>query len=305
MKFRLGTRKSMLALKQATFIQEALKKRGLETDLILIESEGDQQNEIPLYEMPSESPGVFTKQLEKALLENKIDLAVHSFKDLPTTQPEGLEVIAVTERASVSDCILCLDSFFDPSQYLGLPEGAKVGTSSLRRQAQLTAVRPDLELVSLRGNVPTRLESLKAGKVDAIVLAEAGLNRLELDLTGIKRQALPINKFIPAPAQGALAVEVRLDLDFNLKKALTSLDNPNARICTSIERQIMRDLEGGCTLPLGVYCEKDEKGFSVKAFLGVREEENWTAFHHFDFQSVSQDTLVSEVVKFFRSKKAC
>lgn len=305
MKFRLGTRKSALALKQASFIQEVLKKKSVETELVLIESEGDQQSEIPLYEIPSETPGLFTKRLEKALLEKKIDLAVHSFKDLPTTQPQGLEVIAVTERESVSDCVLCLESFFDPSQYLGLSEQAKVGTSSLRRQAQLSAVRPDLELVSIRGNVPTRLEVLKSKKVDAIVLAEAGLNRLNLDLTGVRRQVLPISQFVPAPAQGALAVEIRKDSHLLLKEALQSLNDPISRACTSIEREIMRQLEGGCTLPLGVYCQKDEKGFSVQAFLGVGRDGHWTAFHHFDFQSISEETLISQTVSFFRSKPAC
>lgn len=310
MKYRLGTRKSELALKQSKFVQKLLEKKGCVTELVLIESEGDTQISKPLYEIESEGPGLFTKRLEKALLENKIDLAVHSLKDLPTLQPDELKVAATPKRESASDCLILLESQFDASQYLGLKEKAVVGTSSLRRQAQLKAVRPDLEIISLRGNVPTRLNAIHSGKVDAVVLAEAGLNRLGNSLEGFRKQVLPLDRFVPAPGQGALAIEVRKDCPRGLFEAIQSLNDASTEIATKLERQILRELEGGCTLPLGVNCQKEGNAWKVQAFLGVQEgpkgQENgkvsWGAFHRFDILGTVEQTLVSQTVEYFRSR---
>lgn len=307
MKYRLGTRKSELALKQSEFIQKLLEKKGCPTELVLIESEGDTQISQPLYEIESDGPGLFTKRLEKALLENKIDLAVHSLKDLPTIQPQELKVAAVPKRESPHDCLLLLESSFDASQYLGLREKAVVGTSSLRRQAQLKAVRPDLEVVSLRGNVPTRLNAVRSGKVDAVVLAEAGLNRLGITFEGFRKQILPLERFVPAPGQGALALEVRQDCPKALLEAIQSLNDPSTQLATQIERKVLRELEGGCTLPLGVLCQKEGNGLKIQAFLGVEEGRGqgaprWTDFHRFDILGTVEQTLVSQTVEHFRSR---
>ncbi|NBT59305.1 hydroxymethylbilane synthase [bacterium] len=310
MKYRLGTRKSELALKQSESIQKLLEKKGCLTELVLIESEGDTQTSKPLYEIEGDGPGLFTKRLEKALLERKVDLAVHSLKDLPTLQPPGLKVAATPKRESVSDCLVLLEDHFEASQYLGLKEKAVVGTSSLRRQAQLKAVRPDLEVISLRGNVPTRLNAVRSGKVDAVVLAEAGLNRLGTSLEGFRKQTLPLDRFVPAPGQGALAIEVREDCPKDLLEAIHTLNDAGAELATRIERRILRELEGGCTLPLGVLCQKDGKSLKVNAFLGVvaggkgpqKGPVLWDSFHRFDILGTVEHTLVSQTVEYFRSR---
>lgn len=306
MKYRLGTRKSALAVKQSELIQKLLQKKGCETELVLIESEGDKNLTTPLYEIEVSEPGLFTKQLERALLERKVDLAVHSLKDLPTQQPNELTVGAITTRESTHDCLIQLECSFDASQFLGLKEQAVVGTSSLRRQAQIKSVRPDIKVVPIRGNVPRRLEWVKEKKVDAILLAEAGLNRLEISLDGFRKQVLPVERFVPAPGQGALAIEIRKDCPAQLLEALNQINDPQAQRATLVERTILRELEGGCTLPLGVYCRKEGKGLKLNAFLGVLDktgtEVSWKAFHHFDNFNAVEQTLISETVTYFRSQ---
>lgn len=307
MKYRLGTRKSALALAQAEQVQKLLEKKGCSSELVFIESEGDKNLKTPLYQIENVGPGLFTKQLEKALLENKIDFAVHSLKDLPTLQPDDLKVAAITQRVSPHDCLLVLETAFDASQYLGLKEGAVVGTSSLRRQAQLKAVRPDLSVVPLRGNVPTRLEAVRTKKMDAIVLAEAGINRLGISLEGLRKQVLPLEKFVPAPGQGALAIEVRSDCPPELLSALWLLNDQASEQATRIERSILRELEGGCTLPLGVYCQKEDKQLKINAFLGIPEGAletpvKWKAFHRFDILNAVEQTLIAQTVAYFRSQ---
>ncbi|NDC25766.1 MAG: hydroxymethylbilane synthase, partial [Proteobacteria bacterium] len=296
MKYRLGTRKSALAVAQAEHVQKLLKEAGCLCEIIFIESEGDKNLNTPLYEIESMGPGLFTKQLEKALLENKIDLAVHSLKDLPTSQPESLKIAAITQRVAEQDCLIVSKSGLDESQELKLKHGARVGTSSLRRQAQLKAVRPDLTVVSLRGNVPTRIEAVKKGDFDAVVLAEAGLKRLGLSLPDLNTALLPVEKFVPAPGQGALAIEVRANCPKDLLEAICRLNNKDSEIATRIERTILKELEGGCTLPLGVYCRREGKSWKLNAFLGVPEGElevprGWKSFHRFDILNAVEQTL--------------
>jgi len=306
MKYRLGTRKSELALKQSRQIQELLKDRGCDTELVLIESEGDQKLHLPLYQIENSGPGLFTKQLEKALLEKQIDLAVHSLKDLPTTQPTDLQVAAITQRESAFDCLIVRKEKWDSSEVLGLKKGAQVGTSSLRRQALLAALRPDLHVVPLRGNIPTRLQAVKTQKLDAIVIAEAGLNRLEVSLDELRKESLPIDQFVPAPGQGALAVEVRSDCPSFLLSAIQSLEDPLTAKAVRVEREVLKQLEGGCTLPLGVYCSWNGKNMKLKAFLGVSDSlpgstMTWKDFRRFDIESSLEQTLISQTVNFFRS----
>jgi len=306
MKYRLGTRKSDLALKQAREVQQLLIQRGCDVELVLIESDGDQNLKQPIYEIQVETPGIFTKKLEQALLEKRIDLAVHSLKDLPTSQPAGLQVAAITKRETPHDMLIIAPERFDPQQPFGLSPGAKLGTSSLRRQAQFASVRPDLEFVGLRGNVPRRLTAVKTLQVDAVVLAAAGLHRLGIDLADFKTQTLPLDPFVPAPGQGALAIEVTLECPQKLFTAIQSLNDTPTEISTRIERHILKELEGGCTLPLGVHCQKVDNNMKVLSFLGIQQlgsqKPIWRDFQSFDILGLVEQTLVSKTVEYFRSR---
>ena len=302
--YRLGTRRSQLATTQSETIRQALLSLGLPCELVFIDSEGDKNTSVPLYQMETE-PGLFTKQLELALIENKIDLAVHSLKDLPTQQPDGLRVGAVSKREVSDDCLLIHPDHVDPTLPLTLRKGAKVGTSSLRREAELLSLRADLNIVPIRGNVPTRVKAVRDAKFDAVVLAKAGLSRLNADLGGVVEVPLPREHFIPAPGQGALAIEVRDDCPEDLLKALQSLHDAKAETQTRIERKILRDLEGGCTLPLGVTCETKGDEYVVSAFLGLlkdsaTERREWLSFHHFDISEADENVIVFKTVSFFK-----
>ena len=195
-----------------------------------------------------EGKGFFTKEIEDALLAERIDIAVHSHKDLETQQPQGLAIVAVPERASPRDTLLVRDDQHVSAPWLPLAQGATVGTSSVRRRDQLLLLRPDLNIRALRGNVPTRVNRLQEGLYDAIVLAEAGLDRLDLPLAGIVRHSLDHRSFVPAPAQGALALQMR---ETDPKCAfLSALTNPNAQSGVNSERAVLRALEGGWSTSL-------------------------------------------------------
>jgi hydroxymethylbilane synthase len=311
--FRIGTRKSALAKVQSEGILRQLETQGLDCRLVEIVSRGDQDRTTPLYQFEPGSPGLFTKQLETALLDGTIDLAVHSLKDLPTQQPEGLEVAAVPRRVDPADCLLIAESRFAPDQALGLPRGARVGTSSLRREAQLLADRPDLEIFPLRGNVPTRVQAAASGKLDAVVLAEAGLLRLELDLAGVRKLRLDPDRFVGAPGQGALALETRQDCPVELRQALERLHDAGAALETRVERAVLRELEGGCTLPLGVLCRAGAQRLTLRAFLGVPgtgTPRSWTGFHRFDIfeardenrpERAVEQALIAKTVQHFQT----
>lgn len=304
--YRLGTRKSALARTQSQSIADELGKRGIACRLIEVSSSGDQDRTRPLYEMEDLNPGLFCKRLQDALLAGEIDLAVHSLKDLPTQGPPGLRVFAVPFREAPGDCLIVHPRALDKAAPIPLSPGATVGTSSLRRESQLWAARPDLKIVSLRGNVPGRVAQVRDGKLDAAVLAEAGLRRLALDLRGVHLHALPVDRFVPAPAQGALAVEAAESSAPELLVALQSLNAPALETQTRIERRVMRDLEGGCTLPLGVLCEPVPEGWRLRAALGVaqnsaRGSRDWVAVEHFDICLASEDALVDKTVNYFRS----
>lgn len=302
--YRLGTRRSALAKTQSTTIKTALEKLGLGVVLVEIASAGDQDRATPLYEIETATPGLFTKQLEDALLDGRIDLAVHSLKDLPTRQPPGLVVAAVPQREDTADVLLIHAARHTPSEAFGLPRGARVGSSSLRREAELLSIRPDLVIEPLRGNVPTRLAAAREGKLDAVVLAEAGLKRLGLARDGVVSVALDPSVFVPAPGQGALAIEIRDDAADELKLALSKLHDIEAETETRIERRILRDLEGGCTLPLGVRCQVRGGTFRVEAFLGVSDRANphaWKGFRRFDISGTDEETLVGKTVSYFKN----
>jgi hydroxymethylbilane synthase len=302
---RIGSRKSKLALVQSEWVAKELSLKGIPHEMVLIESEGDQKTGKPLYQIESSGPGLFTKALETALLDNKIDIAVHSLKDLPTIQPSGLKVVCVPKREVANDKLLISPGKKDRKKELELAEGASLGTSSLRREAQFKAVRPDLKVLPLRGNVPTRVEAVIQGKVDAVVLAEAGLHRLALSPTGLVAVSLPPERFVSAPGQGALAIECRTEALFpEWEKALKSIHHEISFQEITIERTILRELEGGCTLPLGVKATFQGNGnYAVSAFLGINDKKDphhWMGFYSYQTQG-DKNFVVSDVVKYLRS----
>ncbi len=251
----IGTRGSELALWQANHIQAELKKLGIEAKLQIIKTQGDKIQNLSFDKL--EGKGFFTKELEDALLANEVDLAVHSCKDLPTAMPEGLAIAVLTEREDPSELLLIRPEAVDHLQPYKLKIGANVGTSSSRRKSQLLAVRPDIIITDLRGNVPTRIKKLKDGNYDAIMLAFAGTHRIQADISGLETLKISPKEFIPAPAQGVLALQIRAN-DTELHKAIQPLNNGLTQDTAGTERELLRLFNGGCQIPLGVYAEKSK-----------------------------------------------
>ena len=243
MQLRLGTRASLLAQWQANWVTEQLRQRGLEIELVHITTHGDQQQTAT---GPVAGTGLFTKEIQRELLDGRIDLAVHSLKDLPTEAVPGLILAAVPERAPVADALVSVR--FESLERL--PPGAGVGTGSLRRRAQLLNHRPDLQMRDIRGNVNTRLRKLREGQFDAVVLAQAGLARLRL--MEHVRQILPLELLLPAVGQGALGIEARAD-DEAAREALAGLDNPLTHAAVTAERAMLAALHGGCMAPIAAW----------------------------------------------------
>ncbi len=245
-RLRIGSRGSQLALWQAHHISGLLRERGHEVELKIIKTTGDKITDVALAKVGTK--GMFTKEIEEALADGSIDLAVHSLKDLPTEVSSGFEIAAITTRENPRD-VFCSSKYKNIDD---LPRGARVGTSSLRRQAQLKAVRPDLEIFPLRGNVDTRLRKLEAGEYDAIILAAAGLYRL--GKTELVRQVISADTMCPAAGQGALGIEIRAG-DAVTRQHLTFLDDAAARATTTCERALLNKLGGGCQVPIGAFAE--------------------------------------------------
>lgn len=248
MKSRLviGTRASALALWQAHWVKDSLLAQFPQCDIEIrhIVTTGDRIQDVPLAKIGGKA--LFTKEIEVAMLAGEIDLAVHSMKDMPTVLPEGLVIAAIPQRLDPGDALVApVYKTID-----NMPKGARIGTSSLRRRAQLRAYRPDLEIVELRGNVDTRLKKLGTDKLDGIILAVAGLRRLGLGehIT----QCLPPEICLPAVGQGALAIETRID-DAEVLAMVKTLDNDRARLAVTAERAMLDEMEGGCQVPIGVY----------------------------------------------------
>ncbi|MDB5137614.1 MAG: hemC [Mucilaginibacter sp.] len=259
-KLIIGTRGSELALWQANFVKDRLAENNIDAELKIIKTQGDRILNLSFDKL--EGKGFFTKELEEELLAGSIDLAVHSHKDLPTENPPGLIIAAVSEREDPSELLLILKDCVDVRQKLSVKYGGIVGTSSNRRKAQLLAFRPDLEINDLRGNVQTRIGKLRDEKYDAIMLAKAGIIRLGIDLSEFHVEELTPTEIVPAPAQGVLAIQTRGE-DKELFDALQVLNYPEVAAELAVERTVLKLFGGGCHLPLGCYCRKDENTFQV------------------------------------------
>ena len=252
---KIGTRGSQLARWQAEWVRARLAERGVTTELVVIKTRGDAEVDRPLHEL--EGKGFFTKEIEDALLERRIDVAVHSLKDLPTALPPGLVLGVIPARHDAREALVSGTSIS------GLPAGTRVGTSSLRRISQIRFLRPDLEVVPLRGNVPTRVRKAESRDgLDAALLALAGLERLDL---GGKASPVDPLDIMPAPGQGALGIEVRSD-DRATRHALQPLHDAASAAAVAAERTLLAELGGGCQAPVG-------------AWVGKRETENGTRLY--------------------------
>ena len=278
-KIIIGTRGSKLALWQANYVKVILEKLKLDSEIKIIRTKGDKIQNLSFEKI--EGKGFFTKEIEEELLNKSIDLAVHSLKDLETKQPVGLKIAAVPSREDPSDTLIIDKKFIDPTKPLHLAVNAVVGTSSARRKNQLLFFRDDLNILSLRGNVPTRIKKLENGDYNAIVLAKAGLNRLKIDLSNFFVFDLSPSIFIPAPAQGALGIQVR-ENDNELTDILSNVSDEESLKNVSFEREVLKKSGGGCHSPLGVF-----------SFIGLDGKRNtWVS---------SAENIQSTPIRFFTS----
>lgn len=259
----IATRKSQLALWQSNFIKESLEKRypNLSISLQGFKTKGDVLLDAPLAKIGGK--GLFTKELEESMLRGEAHLAVHSLKDVPSFFPQGLTLAAVCKREEPNDALLS-DKFENLDN---LPKGAKVGTTSLRRKMQLLLKRPDLDIISLRGNINSRLDKLKRGEFDAIVLAYAGLKRLNLQNEVKFLQKFSLDEMIPAASQGILGIE-SID-ERPILQILNCLNDEQAKLMSDIERDFIKELEGGCQVPIGVNAEISGEKLALRAILGL------------------------------------
>jgi hydroxymethylbilane synthase len=250
---------------QAEWVAARLQAQGVPSELVIIETQGDREK-VAFSQMQGQ--GFFTKAVQDAVLEGRADLAVHSLKDLPSGPTPGLVLAAIPVREDPREVLLVHPQAVDPqAPLLPVRRGARVGSSAVRRQAQLARLRPDLERLELRGNVPTRVEKLRRGDYEAILLARAGLKRLGLDLGGLEVHLLEPREFVPAPGQGALALECREE-DTRLRAILEKLDDPSARRTVMAERGLMARLQGGCQLALGASARGVDGGLELLAWYG-------------------------------------
>jgi len=256
----LGSRGSDLALWQARYVKSQLEALNLTVVIKIIVTQGDRIQHLSFDKL--EGKGFFTKEIEDALLSAEIDLAVHSLKDLPTTSPKGLQIAALSYREDPRDVLLIRKAVHQPLATFGIAANAVVGTSSARRKAQLRTFFPDITINDLRGNVPTRVQKCRDGQYDAIVLAAAGIGRLKLDVSDFELVYFDPEIFVPAPAQGVLGLQIR-ENEPELEAILQKIHRADVAETVDIERNILAAFEGGCHMPLGVYCRKIGATFDV------------------------------------------
>jgi len=262
--FVIGSRGSALALWQTDFIKTQLEKHFPQTrfETRIIKTTGDAILDTALSKIGDK--GLFTKQIETALIDEEIDLAIHSLKDLPTVQPAGLKIGAVSHRETPNDVFISKNY----SSITDLPENARIATGSLRRRSQLLNFRADLEIVEIRGNVPTRIEKFLASELDGMILAFAGVHRLKLD-AHIK-QIVPTEILLPAVGQGVMAIEIR-ETDAEIAAMLAQINDPAVEACITAERAFLRSLEGGCQVPIGGFAVLEGEEILLQGFVGDLE----------------------------------
>lgn len=261
MKLRIGTRGSALALWQAEYVESALKRifPNLETERIIIKTEGDRDRKSSLTQIGGQ--GVFTKTIEQALLQERIDVAVHSLKDLPSTMSDGLTIAAVPPRAPVEDVLISRDG----KTLDEMPQGAKIATGSIRRRCQLLALRPDLQMADLRGNIHTRLRKLHEQNLDGIIMARAALERL--GIRDVPYQIFAPEVMIPSVGQAAIGVQIRSD-DLSVGRLVAALNDQATYQCVMAERTVLRELDTGCQFPMGAYGKITDGQMHLTAFVG-------------------------------------
>lgn len=297
-KIIIGSRGSDLALWQARHVRQQLKRIGILAEIRIIKTQGDKIQHLSFDKL--EGKGFFTKEIEEALLRGDIDLAVHSHKDLPTESPKGLMIAAVSEREDPSELLLIRRKAVDETQKFYLKKKALVGTSSARRKSQLLAWRPDVRIKDLRGNVPTRIQKLRSKQYDAILIAFAGVNRLKIDLREFMVVKLDPEEYIPAPAQGVLALQIR-ENDIQLKNTLKKLHHPAVQQCIEIERKVLNLLEGGCQLPLGVYASRTQNKVGKSHIsIHVSKADDWNKFPVYQQWTSQGKNIASRIVKSLR-----
>jgi len=263
-KLVIGSRGSPLALRQSALLQEALKEHhpDLETRIEIIRTTGDQTPQADLSKLAASVKGLFVKEIEEALLQHQIDLAVHSLKDLPTQTPEGLTLAAIPPREDARDALVTTSPAISSLQ--ALPQQARLGTGSLRRRVQLQLLRPDLVISPIRGNVDTRIKKIEQENLDGIILAAAGLNRLGLH--DKIAYCFPVEEMVPAIGQGALAIEIRTD-DESTRRIVEPVDDPATRSCTLAERRFLHEMGGGCDVPMGAHASIENDKATFTAFV--------------------------------------
>lgn len=263
-KLVIGSRGSPLALRQSELLQEALQKHhpDLETRIEIIRTTGDQTPQADLSKLAASVKGLFVKEIEEALLQHQIDLAVHSLKDLPTQTPEGLTLAAIPPREDARDALVTASPTLSSLQ--ALPQQARLGTGSLRRRVQLQLLRPDLVISPIRGNVETRIKKIEQENLDGIILAAAGLNRLGLH--DKIAYLFPVEEMVPAIGQGALAIEIRTD-DESTRRIVEPVDDPATRSCTLAERRFLHEMGGGCDVPMGAHASMENDKATFTAFV--------------------------------------
>jgi len=259
-KLVIGTRGSKLALWQSNYIKDRLEElTGLPVELKIIKTTGDKILDVPLAKVGGK--GLFTKEIEVELIDGTVDLAVHSMKDVPTELPEGLVMAAMPERVDPRDVIVSGANYTIDT----LPQGGKLGTSSLRRRSQVKTLRPDLEIVDVRGNLDTRMGKAENGELDAVILASAGITRLGW-ADRITHYISP-EQMVSAVGQGAIGIEIREDDEF-MQDVCTKILDPDTMTCVTAERVVMKKLEGGCQVPIGAYCRIEGDELVMDAFVG-------------------------------------
>ncbi len=288
----IGSRGSDLALFQANFIQSILtEKLDCTVEIKIIKTTGDKITNLSFDKM--EGKGFFTKELEEALLAKEIDLAVHSLKDLMTDQPIPLKLGAVGYRADKREMLLIRKESTTTDGILPVKDGGIIGTSSNRRKCQIVQYNNKLEIKDLRGNVPTRIKKLRDGEYDAIMIAAAGVKRLELDVSDLTVIELDPQIFLPAPAQGILGIQIRNDLP-KVEAVISKMNDTTDAKSAALERGLLAKYELGCTLPLGVYSEVNGDSYRLKAVLGVFENEQWVEPKTIDLTGKDIEKLVMD-----------